>query len=90
MYKQIIETCEVKFVPIVLTKEETLSYINDKFMMGECAKITAKIEDGLPIDICCKFVKDYQRKYIAIKREDPEMAKNFTMDMWVRLTKRNQ
>jgi len=90
MYKQIIETCEAKFVPTVLTKEETLSYIKDAFMMGECAKITAKIEEGLPIDLCCKLVKNYQTKYIEIMRQDPEMAKQFTMDMWVRTMKHNQ
>jgi len=87
MYKQVIETCEAK---IVLDKEATLSYIKDAFMMGECAKIIAKIEERLDIDLCCKLVKDYQTKYIGIKRQDAEMAKHFTMDIWFKTIKHNQ
>jgi len=87
MYKQIIETFEPKFVPIVLDKDETLSYMQDDFMMTECAKIVSKIEDGLPLDMACKFVKDFQAKYIGIKKQDEEIAKHFTIDIWAKTMK---
>ena len=80
MYKQIIETCEQK--PIVID-DDVLHYMKDEFMMKSCAEIVEKLMgSGMSIDSVCKYVKDYQRKYIAVDKEDKKLSKHVTVEYW--------
>jgi hypothetical protein len=41
------------------------------------------IAKGLPIDMVCKVVKNYQRCYIAIKDEDPQLSRAFPFEKYL-------
>ena len=85
MYKKITETFENPTIEEYFEKHNIkgADYINDSFMMGECSNFTkGMIESGMDINKICEIVKNYQKKYIYVKNESPELAKLFTIKMW--------
>ncbi len=55
-----------------------MEHINDQFLITESNKGTrVMLDKGMSIDIICKIVKNYQKCYIAIKEENPALAREF-------------
>ena len=40
------------------------------------------LEEGMNINTICSIIKEYQKKYLYIKSQDENLAKQFTMEMW--------
>ncbi len=61
-----------------------MEHINDKYLITQRNMGTqVLIAKGLPIDMVCKVVKNYQRCYIAIKDEEPQLLRAFTFDKYL-------
>ena len=60
-----------------------LSLLNDKFFMRESAKLSKQML-GLPLPINTVFsiVKEYTFKYTCLKNICPELASQFTGEVW--------
>jgi len=55
-----------------------MEHINDKFLINESNLATRVLLDkGMPIDMVCKLIKNYQKCYIFIKEEEPQLAQAF-------------
>lgn len=64
--------------------------LNDKFLMKQCNEFTHKaLKAGLSINTTCALVKEYQVKYLYIKENDEKLAREFTIEMWVKLRGEN-
>tara|TARA_R100000388_G_C7218884_1_gene147742 strand:- start:77 stop:292 length:216 start_codon:yes stop_codon:yes gene_type:complete len=69
--------------------EQIKDGLNDKFMMNECNEFTRKmLEANININTICGIIKEYQTKYLYIKSQDKELAKQFTIEMWWKLRAR--
>ena len=54
-------------------------------------QISAKLlEAGMDINNVAKCVKDYQRKFLHIYKQSPQMAEAFTPEVWATLQPWNQ
>lgn len=63
--------------------DEIKELVKDKFLMDQCTEMTGLLlKGGLPINRIVEVVKDYQRKYILIKKESVHMARQFTIVKW--------
>ena len=52
-----------------------MEHINDKFLINESNEGTRVLLDkGMPINMTCKIIKNYQRCYICVKEENPQLA----------------
>ena len=70
-----------------LTDVEVISYLDDSFLMTECTEATQKmLTHGIDLNRIGHFIKDYQLKYISIKSQDPQVASQFTFEMWINCT----
>jgi hypothetical protein len=56
----------------------------DAVLMERSTEITSILIDGggFTLDKIAELVKDFQRKYLAIKNTSLAMAKEFTPDVW--------
>ena len=71
--------------------EQIKDGLNDKFMMNECNEFLGKmLEANMNINTICGIIKEYQTKYLYIKSQDKELAKQFTMKMWWELRGREK
>ena len=65
------------------TSEENKELLKDKFLMNQCTTMTTLLlERGLPINKVFEVVKDYQKKYIHLRKQSTEIAGQFTYIMW--------
>jgi hypothetical protein len=58
--------------------------LNDKFLLEQSNKITRILVNspGWSIDMVCKVVKGYQKRYSVIKQSSPELALQFDAIMF--------
>ena len=88
MFKQIIQTCETYTFEEMYKNDDLTDYMNDKLMMERCSEITIKLMEGnMDLNKTCELVKDYQQKYIHIHKQNPVMAKDFTLELWCKTLK---
>ena len=79
MYKQI-------FKPPIDTNtniEDIKDYLKDELLMSRSVELTKlMIDANMNINTITAIVKEYQRKYIYIKRNAPELVIAFTPMIW--------
>ncbi len=80
MYKQIIP-----HIPPSLpsTDDYIHQYLQDEVLMNRSAQLTdLMLSNNMNIDRICAIIKEYQTKYIYIKKNDTKLAELFTPEMW--------
>ena len=61
-------------------------YFSDTFLMDECQRFTnGMIEAGMNTNTICAIMKEYQTKYLFIKKHDEKLSKTFIAEMWWKL-----
>ena len=72
--------------------EEIKEYLADKTLMNNSVQLTTiLLEAGIELNMVCLFVKDYQKKYVSMKKEGAtsEILKEFTPSFWFKHMLRN-
>ena len=70
-------------------KQSKMNHVNDKFLMNECIELTKiMLEQKKAVNKIVGIVKEYTGLYLLIKSQDEELAKNFTVETWLRCQKK--
>ena len=65
-----------------VTDEEIIEAIHDTILMERCNDFVGEmLKQGVDINRICVFVKDYQKKYMYLKRQGFDVSK-FTFREW--------
>ena len=59
-------------------------YLQDTFFKTQCEIATEMLLTKFDIDTTCKFIKSYQGEYLAIKECEPELARHYTFEIYIR------
>ena len=59
-----------------MTDKQTIKYLKDKDFMKKCQDATEYmlVEKKFSIDIVCKFIKMYQKAYLALSKHKEELG----------------
>jgi hypothetical protein len=58
--------------------------LTDPYLMPRSAELTQMLmNDKRSLDEICVCVKDFQRKFIALRNENPELAEKYTAMKWM-------
>jgi len=83
MYKQIFTPPVAKTYIEDADLEEIKDHLKDDLFMERCAELTSiMLELKININTITAIIKEYQTKYIFIKKNAPELVSEFTPEMW--------
>jgi len=83
MYKQIFTPPVAKTYIEDADLEEIKDHLKDDLFMKRCSELTSiMLELKININTICGIIKEYQTKYIFIKKNVPELVSEFTPEMW--------
>ena len=83
MYKQIFTPPVAKTYIEDPNLEEIKDHLEDALFMKRCYELTSiMLKNNIYINTINSIIKEYQTKYIYIKKNAPELILAFTPEMW--------